>query len=51
MKKNKRGISGEYLIWVAIAIAVLAILMFFIFYLKGEKLDKFVETIKNLFRF
>jgi hypothetical protein len=47
---GKRGIITEYLPWILIALAVLAILMIAIFVLK-EKGTSVIEGIKNLFRF
>lgn len=47
---NKRGIITEYLPWILIALAVLAILMISIFVLR-EKGTSVIEGIKNLFRF
>jgi hypothetical protein len=45
---KKRGIVADYLPWVLIAVAVLAILMITIFFLKGTGVD-LIEKIKNLF--
>lgn len=45
---KKRGIVSEYLPWILIAIAVLAILMITMFVLKGEGIS-LIEKIKNLF--
>jgi len=47
--KNHRGIISEYLPWLLIAIAILAIVMISIFIMKGKGID-FIEQIKNLFR-
>ena len=47
---NKRGIVTEYLPWILIALAVLAILMITIFVLKGEG-TSMIDQIKNLFKF
>ena len=52
MKKggiNKRGIVSEYLPWLLIAIAVLAILMVAILLLKDKGVG-LIDSIKNLFR-
>lgn len=47
--KNKRGIVSEYLPWLLIAIAVLAIIMTTIFLLKGKGIS-LIDKIKDLFR-
>ena len=47
-KKVKRGIVSEYLPWLLIGIAVLAIIMISIFVLKGEGVS-LIDKIKNLF--
>jgi hypothetical protein len=51
MKKRgrKKGVVSEYLPWLLIALAVLAIIMISIFLLKGKGIE-FIEQIKNLFR-
>jgi hypothetical protein len=49
MVLNKRGIISEYLPWLLIAIAILAILMISIFYLKSSGVS-FIDKIKLLFR-
>lgn len=46
---NKKGVVTEYLPWILIAIAVLAIVMITIFILKGEGVS-LIEKIKDLFR-
>ncbi len=46
--KNRRGIVSEYLPWLLIAIAVLAIIVVTIFLLK-EKGISLIEQVKNLF--
>ncbi len=46
---EKRGIISEYLPWILIAVAVLAISMIAIFVLK-EKGISLIDQIKNLFR-
>lgn len=47
--KNHRGIISEYLPWLLIGIAVLAIVMISIFVMKGKGIS-FIEQIQNLFR-
>lgn len=49
MRKFKKGIASEYLPWLLIALAVLAILMIAIFVLKGKGFEA-LEGIKNIFR-
>ena len=51
MKKrtNKRGIITEYLPWILIAVAILAILLIAIFVLKGKGFS-LIDQIKNLFQ-
>ncbi len=49
MKKGEKGIVSEYLPWLLIALAILAIIMISIFLLKGKGFE-FIEQIKNLFR-
>lgn len=51
MKKRwgKRAVVSEYLPWILIAIAVLAILTIALFVLKGKGVS-LVDSIKNLFR-
>ena len=46
---KKKGIIAEYLPWILIAIAVLAIIMITIFLLK-EKGITLIDRIKDLFR-
>jgi hypothetical protein len=48
-KRSKRGIVTEYLPWLLIALAVLAIIVITIFLLK-EKGISIIDSIKNLFR-
>lgn len=48
--KNKRGIISEYLPWMLIAIAILAILMIALFVLKGKGISM-IDKIKDLFSF
>lgn len=49
MRRGKRGIVTEYLPWLLIALAVLAILVITIFLLK-EKGISMIDSIKNLFK-
>ncbi len=51
MKKrgNKRGVISEYLPWLLIGIAILAIIMISILLLKGKGFE-FIDQLKNLFR-
>ena len=46
---NKRGIVSDYLPWLLIAIAILAIIMITIFLLK-EKALSLLDQISNLFK-
>ena len=45
---KKRGIVSDYLPWLLIAIAVLAIVTIFIFVLKGKGIS-LIDQVKNLF--
>ncbi len=47
---KKRGIISEYLPWLLIALAVLAIIMITIFLLKDKGVS-LIDQIKNLFKF
>lgn len=47
---DKRGIISEYLPWLLIGIAVLAILMITIYFLRQEGIT-LIDKIKDLFRF
>jgi len=47
-KISKRGIISEYLPWILIAIAILAIVLIAVFILRGEGAN-LIEKIKNLF--
>ena len=47
---NKRGIVTEYLPWLLIGLAVLAIIMIVIFTLKGQGVS-LIDRIKDLLRF
>jgi hypothetical protein len=49
MKKNKRGIITEYLPWLLIALAVLAIVIILIFTLKGQGVS-LIDKIKDILR-
>ncbi len=46
---EKRGIISDYLPWLLIAVAVLAIVLIAIFVLKGQGIS-LIQKIKNLFR-
>lgn len=46
--KNRKGIVSEYLPWLLLGIAVLAILMITIFVLKGEGVF-LIDKLKSLF--
>ncbi len=48
MRVSKRGIVANYLIWVLMAVAVLAIILLAIFALK-DKGFSLVDSIKDLF--
>ncbi|MCK4647878.1 hypothetical protein KAT24_03050 [Candidatus Pacearchaeota archaeon] len=48
LKKNRKGVISEYLPWLLIALAVLAILMITIFLLQGKGIS-LVDKIKNFF--
>ena len=48
MVKNKRGIVMDYLPWIIIAVAVLAIVSITIFVMKGKGISA-IDSIKNLF--
>ena len=48
-KRNKKGIVTEYIPWLLIALAVLAIIVITIFVLK-EKGISIIDSIKNLFK-
>jgi len=47
---DKRGIISEYLPWILIAVAVLAILLITVFVLKGKGISV-IDKIKDIFRF
>ncbi len=49
MKENKKAIITEYLPWLLIALAVLAVVMILIFSLKGQGIS-LIDKIKNLLR-
>jgi hypothetical protein len=46
---KKKGIISEYLPWLLIGIAILAILMVTLFYLRGEGFT-LIDKIKNIFK-
>lgn len=46
-KKRKLGVASEYLPWILIAVAVLAIVMIAIFFLREGGID-LIEKIKDL---
>ena len=46
---SKKGVISDYLPWLLIALAVLAIIMIAIFYMKGQGVS-LIDQIKNLFR-
>jgi len=48
LSKKKRGIISEYLPWLLIAVAVLAIVMITIFLLKGKGIS-LIDKLKGLF--
>lgn len=48
--RNKKGIVSEYLPWLLIGVAILAILMVSIYFLKGEGVSM-IDKIKDLFKF
>ena len=50
MNKNKRGIVSEYLPWLLIAIAILAIMVIAIWVMKDKGIS-IIDQIKNLFKY
>ncbi len=46
---KKKGVVSEYLPWILIALAVLAIILIAIFVMKGKGFS-LIDQIKNLFR-
>jgi len=46
---KKKGVVSDYLPWILIAVAVLAIVMITLFLLRGKGIS-LLEQIKNLFR-
>jgi hypothetical protein len=48
MKNSKKGVVSEYLPWILIALAVLAIILISAFLMKGKGFE-FIDQIKNLF--
>jgi Na+-driven multidrug efflux pump len=47
---KKRGIISDYLPWLLIGVAILAILMISIYFLRGEGITM-IDKIKDLFKF
>ena len=47
--KNNKGIVSEYLPWILIALAVLAIILIAAFLMKGKGFE-FIDQLKNLFK-
>jgi hypothetical protein len=47
---KKKGVVADYLPWIIIAVAILAIVMVAIFVLKGQG-TSLIDQIKNLVRF
>jgi len=47
--RNRSGVISEFLPWLLIGLAVLAILMISIFLLKGQG-TSFIDAIKNIFK-
>lgn len=47
-RENKKGIVADYLPWLLIAIAVLAIIMISIFLIRGQGIS-IIDKIKGLF--
>ena len=50
MKKNKKGIEMEMMVWMLIAIAILVIMVAAYIILRGKGINA-LDYIKNLFRF
>lgn len=50
MDKNKKGIVSEYLPWLLIAIAVIAIITIAILIMKDKGIS-FIDQIKNIFKY
>ncbi|MEX2017249.1 MAG: hypothetical protein WD876_02150 [Candidatus Pacearchaeota archaeon] len=48
LKKSKNGIVAEYLPWLLIALAVLAIIFIALFVLRGQG-EGFIDKIKDIF--
>jgi hypothetical protein len=48
MKNRKKGVVSEYLPWILIALAVLAIVLISAFLMKGKGFE-FIDQIKNIF--
>jgi len=49
MRLNNKGIVSEYLPWILIALAILAIILIAAFLMKGKGFE-FIDQLKNLFR-
>ena len=47
-KEDIRAIASNYIIWIMIAVALLAIVMIFIFSLKNQGLA-LIDNVKNMF--
>ena len=47
---TKKGVIAEYLPWLLISLAILAIVMITIFFLKQEGIS-LIDKIKNIFKF
>jgi hypothetical protein len=48
MRNRKKGVVSEYLPWILIALAVLAIILISAFLMKGKGFE-FIDQIKNIF--
>jgi hypothetical protein len=48
MRNGKKGVVSEYLPWILIALAVLAIVLISAFLMKGKGFE-FIDQIKNIF--
>jgi len=49
MKFSKKGVISDYLPWLLIGLAVLAIIMIAIFFMKDQGVS-LIDSIKNLFK-
>lgn len=47
--RNKKGVIADYLPWILIAVAILAIIMVTIFLLQGKG-SSLIDQVKNLFK-